>query len=162
MKAAKKPSVTGDVASLKLWMSVPGVAPTYIIACTCGGEYRKLRHRDGMLTSEFRCVKCSRHIHITTEAEQQQDGLNEAELKVLLAMAEDALGNGGDFGCTNWLKVPGLTEKEVGGYITALQKKRLVEVHKPHDVGHERPVVQFTLSDKAWKITGHYDQIGQR
>ncbi len=88
--------------------------------------------------------------------------LNPIEMKVLRAMAKDALGNGGDFGCMNWLKVAGLTEKQVGGYATDLQKKKLITIHEPHDCGHERPVVQFTFSDEAWRLTGHLDQIGIR
>lgn len=56
-----------DPARLMLWTSVPGLPPVYVVICRCGGEYRKLRRRDYVATSTFRCGKCSRHIEIFTE-----------------------------------------------------------------------------------------------
>lgn len=56
-----------DPARLKPWTSLPGLPPVYVMVCRCGGEYRRLIHRDNVATTTFRCGKCSRHVELFTE-----------------------------------------------------------------------------------------------
>jgi len=53
--------------SLKLWNSVPGLVPLFVISCTCGGQYLKLKSPTGIAVTVFRCDKCSNDIEILTK-----------------------------------------------------------------------------------------------
>ena len=58
------------------------------------------------------------------------DRLNENERKVLKAMVDNAnYWNGGDFGFTEELSVPGLSRHQVSGYMSDLQTKGYIQVH---------------------------------
>jgi hypothetical protein len=83
--------------------------------------------------------------------------LNRLELLVLKEMATCAIdAAGGDFGLMDELQSKrfGMTQQELGGYVTALQRKRLVTVHEPHPVDH-RMIQQYTLSPEAWVLSGN-------
>jgi hypothetical protein len=74
--------------------------------------------------------------------------LNAMETAVLLAMGESNDSNGGDFGLVEDVKIPGLTGKQIGGYVTILQKKGLVQVHPPTPV-NDYYVTQFDITKKG-------------
>lgn len=53
--------------------------------------------------------------------------LNKNEMKVLKAFAENASGNGYDFGWTDEMEKPaGLTDNQIKGYISQLQSKEYI------------------------------------
>jgi len=86
--------------------------------------------------------------------------LNEKETEVLKAMADVAIDStGGDFGCSDEVKVAGLSGKHVGGYMSILEKKGLLSLH-PTNVNGTK-IVQYVLSDKGWKLAGHPEQVGR-
>jgi hypothetical protein len=79
--------------------------------------------------------------------------MNAKETEVLKAMADAAVDStGGDFGCTDEVQVKGLTAKQLGGYMTDLEKKGLVQLC-PTTVNMKR-LVQYVLTEKGWKTAG--------
>jgi len=94
--------------------------------------------------------------------------LNDTEQRVLNALIESSEGNGHDFGCLEdltgpWGTVEGLTQQQIGGYITSLQAKGLIEVDEPRfmeDHGHN--VTQFELTDLGFKVAGIEDENPRR
>lgn len=68
---------------------------------------------------------------IQEAAEMQGIALNDNEARVLIALYDNAEHwTGGDFGHIDELSVEGMNEQQLGGYITDLQKKRLMQVHE--------------------------------
>lgn len=79
--------------------------------------------------------------------------LNALEKQVLIAMAEAAIDStAGDFGCTDEVKVKGLGQKQLGGYMSDLQKKGLLNLC-PTDV-NGKPLVQYVLNPEGWQLAG--------
>ena len=81
------------------------------------------------------------------------NGLNENETNVLLSLVDSSAGNGHDFGWTDEYeqdKCPGLTKKQIAGYIGALVVKDFIRVsHLADDPGVECNDVQFEFTTKA-------------
>lgn len=80
--------------------------------------------------------------------------LNDNERKVLLSMLESSAGNGHAFGITSDVRIPGMTGKQIGGYMADLEKKGFVVFYEEIEVDFYRKVVQFTLEPDAFEFAG--------
>lgn len=77
--------------------------------------------------------------------------LNPTEARVFVALVYSSEGNGHDFGCLEdvtgrWGNIEGLTARQVGGYVTVLENKGLIDVCERHRVNDEYWVTQFKLT----------------
>ena len=80
--------------------------------------------------------------------------LNANELAVLKSMVKSSAGNGHDFGLTCDVKVAGLTQKQVGGYMQDLRKKGFCRIYGEVIVNDNDRYVQFTLEPDAFETVG--------
>lgn len=89
-----------------------------------------------------------RETTMTTKTTTRRPKLTALEAKVFMAMIENAKHEaGGDFGIIETLTVDGMNRQTLGGYITALSSKGLVDVEEPYRVNGPRGhvVTQFTF-----------------
>jgi len=88
--------------------------------------------------------------------------LNTTELNVLLALADNMMNNGGDFGFTDEIdyKALGLTDRQYAGYVGQLTQKGLIWVDNP--VVNDRIVPGQTgmnLEAKPFLIGANYPHV---
>ncbi len=92
--------------------------------------------------------------------------LNANEQKVFDALVDSSNGNGHDFGCLEditgpWGTIEGMTNNQIGGYITALQSKALIDVFPPeYMVDHGHNVTQFYITNDGFRLAGLDDEVG--
>lgn len=82
--------------------------------------------------------------------------LNDTEMKVLIALADNMMGNGGDFGFTDEIdyRALGLTDRQYAGYVGQLTLKGLIWVDNPvvndrivpGQCGMLKPAEQFLIA----------------
>ncbi len=77
--------------------------------------------------------------------------LTKQESEAYAAAIESSAGNGHDFGFTEDMVTDlgkrGMNPQAVGGLISSLTQKGLIEVHEPMQVNGEERVTQFTLPE---------------
>jgi len=95
--------------------------------------------------------KYNESIRAKNEAKKIIDGLNENEKKVLDLLIESSAGNGHDFGCiedVTEVEHPGLSKHQIAGYLSVLQKKRLLDIDPTEKLNlGENSVTCFQLSN---------------